>query len=204
MNAFWMMVQLVAGFQTADNVQQCKVGGMLTGNKALSVWQGNIFSICLSVVFKYSPSVPWSLYSLTEWNNAEQVSTHMYCACTHTQSLNWIGTLLFNGSFIQLKCHREWAVGVAWLRGQDEGLEFSRVRWSSWLYGGTVVLNIGNGWVGGKAEERRKGQRPDEHHQPSFVLSHCFVRTYSPSPPSFSVFNTPCFFAHSLSWIRII
>lgn len=41
---------------------------------------------------------------------------------------------------------------------QGEGSEVRRIRWSSWLYSGTVVLNIWNDSVGGEAAERQKGQ----------------------------------------------
>ncbi len=119
---------------------------------------------------------------------------HICTVLAHTQILNWTcsvrhknpclcflhtQSVLFGGSFFQLKCHTVWVVGVAWLGGQGEGSEVSRVRWSRWLYSGTVALNISNEWVGGKAAERQKGQRPDEHNQPSFELSHCSIHTHT-------------------------
>lgn len=106
---------------------------------------------------------------------------------------------LFSGSFIQLKCHRVWAVGVAWLGRWGWGWlrsKVSRVRRSSWLSRGTVVLNIGNEWVGGEAVERQKGQWPDEHGLASFVLSHCFLPIHSLHLPS------PFFRFHFFSVIK--
>lgn len=73
-----------------------KARGMLPGNKAFTVWQGNIFSICLSVVWKYSPS---AIYTM-EW-----CSTHVLYM--HTLKYNCMGSLLHKNPCSCFSTHTE-------------------------------------------------------------------------------------------------